>query len=242
MKTKLTCTVDLSDNYRKADFLSFHKRDSLMIAERVNDNSLEKGIIWKNNAACLKIIFHSSHAEAELSIDGHCPESSVDGLNGMVTKMLGLTQAVDEFEDRYKNHFQIGKLVTQNLGLRVPVTATPFEALTWAITGQQISVSAAVSIRRKFILLVGLQHSSGLWCYPDENLVSTQSEDSLRQAGLSRTKAQTIISVSKAIVQGNLFLETNLNTISAEGLYKELLQIRGIGPWTINYALLRGFG
>jgi len=30
--------------------------------------------------------------------------------------------------------------------LRVPVAATPFEALTWAITGQQISVAAAVSI------------------------------------------------------------------------------------------------
>ncbi|MGS0627859.1 MULTISPECIES: hypothetical protein [Photorhabdus] len=35
--------------------------------------------------------------------------------------------------------------------------------------GQQISVSAAISIRRRFIQAMGIQHPSGLWCYPTPN-------------------------------------------------------------------------
>ena len=33
----------------------------------------------------------------------------------------------------------------------MPGSPTPFEALTWAITGQQITVAVAVSLRRKLI-------------------------------------------------------------------------------------------
>ena len=35
--------------------------------------------------------------------------------------------------------------------LRVALLATPFEAMVWAVTGQQISVAAATSVRRRLI-------------------------------------------------------------------------------------------
>ncbi|RZA05478.1 MAG: DNA-3-methyladenine glycosylase 2 family protein, partial [Moraxellaceae bacterium] len=125
----------------------------------------------------------------------------------------------------------------------VAVTATPFEAISWAITGQQISVYAAISIRRKLIQLTGVQHSSGLMCYPDEFCISKLSQDDFRQAGFSQTKANTLIALSKHLVNNTITLNNvKIDKKSIESLSQQLLQIRGIGPWSINYALLRGFG
>jgi DNA-3-methyladenine glycosylase II len=241
-RTVLTCSLELPKHYRADDILAFHKRDALAIAESVDDHSLRKGLVWNDQAACLTISFHQNSADAELVIDGLTNANDADVFHGMVRRMLGLNQLVEDFEQIYRHHPQIGMLIAQQPGLRVPTTATVFEALSWAITAQQISVKAAISIRRKLIQTAGLQHSSGLLCYPDAKQLVRVSESDLRQIGFSNTKAQTLLTVSRMIENGDIRLKNEVNTVDAEEISRQLLQIRGIGPWTVNYALLRGFG
>jgi DNA-3-methyladenine glycosylase II len=238
----LTCSLELPKHYRADDILAFHKRDALAIAESVDDHSLRKGLVWNNQAACLTIRFNQNSADAELVIDGSANANDVDVFYGMVRRMLGLNQQVEEFDQIYRNHPQLGLLITQQPGLRVPTSATVFEALSWAITAQQISVKAAISIRRKLIQAAGLQHSSGLLCYPDATQLAKLSESDLRQAGFSQTKAQTLLALSRMIESGELQLKNEVKPPDVEEICRQLLQVRGIGPWTVNYALLRGFG
>ncbi|MGZ5076068.1 MAG: DNA-3-methyladenine glycosylase family protein [Methylobacter sp.] len=240
--TVLTCALELPKHYRTGDILAFHKRDALAIAESVDDHSLRKGLVWNDQAACLTISFHQNSADAELIIDGMANANGADIFYGMVRRMLGLNQLVEDFEQIYRHHPQIGKLIAQQPGLRVPTTATVFEALSWAITAQQISVKAAISIRRKLIQTAGLLHSSGLFCYPDAKQLVRVSESDLRQIGFSKNKAQTLLTVSRMIENGEIRLKNEVNTADVEEISRQLLQIRGIGPWTVNYALLRGFG
>lgn len=241
-RTLLSCTVQLPPDFRLNDLLSFHRRDPLMVAERVDANTLYKGLTWQGGAACLTIKFQSGHADAELAVDGAAPAAGTELLQVMVQRMLGLTQRIEVFEDAYRHHPQLGRLISQYPGLRVPLTATPFEALTWAITGQQISLSAAVAIRRRLIQTAGLQHSGGLACYPDAGRVACMSEAELRQAGFSQAKARTMIELSHSVKENLLPLDEWTVTLPVEEMREKLLQVRGIGPWTINYALLRGFG
>ncbi len=156
--------------------------------------------------------------------------------------MLGLTQQVEAFERDYREHPQIGCLIKRNAGLRVPLAPAPFEALAWAITGQQISVSAAVSVRRKLIRAVGLKHSSGLWCFPEPCQVAAMTQAELRRLGFSKTKAGTLIALSEQVEAGLLPLNAWIDAPPEEEIRARLLAIRGVGMWTINYALLRGFG
>jgi DNA-3-methyladenine glycosylase II len=156
--------------------------------------------------------------------------------------MLGLSQQVEAFEQRYREHPQLGRLIVRQPGLRVPVTATPFEALTWAVMGQAISVQAAVSLRRKLILLAGLRHSSGLFCYPEAQHVALLDEDNLRQAGFSTAKARTLRTLSRLVGENRLPLEEWLQTVPVEEMQRRFQEVRGIGPWTISYVLLRGYG
>ncbi len=77
-----------------------------------------------------------------------------------------MKQNIDEFEKRYLETPILGQLIEKQRGLRIYQSASAFEALVWAIIGQQISVHAAIAIRRRFIQAVGIQHASGIWCFP----------------------------------------------------------------------------
>ncbi|ANG63025.1 3-methyladenine DNA glycosylase 2 [Marinobacterium aestuarii] len=244
--TLLHCRIELPANYRLADFLAFHRRDSQDVAERVTSDSLTKGLRWENSAACLHIRFKDKAAEVQLDIDGGGnPAVSESPLSTTLLEhrarlMLGLTQPVEEFEQQYRGHCQLGALIRSVPGLRIPLAASPFEALSWAIIGQQISVQAAVSIRRRLIQAAGQQHSSGLWCYPDARQTSNLSDAGLGAAGLSAAKVRTFRALCEALESG--LLQLDAKGCNAEQLGAQLLQIKGIGPWTVNYALMRGFG
>lgn len=103
-------------------------------------------------------------------------------------------------------------------------------------------------MRRKLIKHAGLQHSSGIWCYPSATQIAAFSEEDLRSLGFSQTKARTVVALGKNIRNGLLPLDQWLNdywqgnTLVAQTIYDALIQIHGIGPWTVNYTLLRGFG
>jgi len=122
------------------------------------------------------------------------------------------------------------------------VAATPFEALTWAVTGQQISLAAALSLRRRLIAATGITHSGGLLCYPDAPTLSRASEAALRGAGFSQTKARTLRELSRLVVDGALPLDAWLERWPGEDAGARLAELYGVGPWTVAYTLLRGFG
>ena len=115
--------------------------------------------------------------------------------------------------------------------------------LTTAIAVQDIpeGLAVAISLRRRLIQLAGQQHSGGLFCYPDAAAVAALDEDVLGQAGFSRAKSQTLLRLAREVVEGRLPLDQWQADAPAEVIAEHLLALKGIGPWTVDYALLRGF-
>ncbi|WP_338884912.1 3-methyladenine DNA glycosylase 2 [Xenorhabdus sp. TH1] len=242
MKSSCLTEVILPNNYHTSDFLAFHQRDEMGVSEIVQHNQIKKGIIWYENPALLTITIEKNRAKIRLDIDGDKDCSSQhEALSTLASHMLGLKQSVDIFESIYQAHPVIGELVNRQTGLRIYQSATPFEALSWAIIGQQISLSAAISIRRRFIQAVGRQHSSGLLCFPNYNQVMQYSPHDLRQCGFSVSKANALLHVCQLINSGDLELNIPERENAIKQLTESLLAIKGIGMWTVNYALLRGF-
>ncbi len=254
MPTVISVRLKLPVNYQRDNFFAFHQRDVQMLSEIVKDNQLIKGICWNDLPALLTVTFKKQQLTAELQIDSG--RKKLDALliekelRHLVKHMLGLNQAVNEFESFIQYHPHLGPLIAKQSGLRVPQSASAFEALSWAITGQQISVSAAISLRRNLIRYAGIQHSSGIYCYPGAAQLIAFTVDELRAQGFSQTKAQTILELARLIHSGQLPLETwlrdywnnNSPSFPAQDIYDRLIQVKGVGPWTISYALLRGFG
>lgn len=268
----VTLSIDLTlpSDFCVADVLAFHGRDAEAVSERVytatkglSDTAFEQGVdkalLWDGLPACLCIRFSANAlptntAHVILNVDTEegelsaaCHKLWLSRLALLSGHILGLHQDLDNFEKHIAGHKELASLVGRNKGLRVPLSVSPFEALCWAVTGQQISVSAAVSIRRRFIQLLGIPHSSGLLCHPNIAAVASANVDQLRSVGLSLGKASCLIALASAIQNETLDLPppdsgARVNAVSAEVIRTSLLSIRGIGPWTVNYALLRGFG
>lgn len=253
-----SCRIALPAGYRTADIIAYHLRDPSQTGERWDGGVLYKGFSWQGIPVCLALEFNDDHVTVRMEASVHAgivpaPFEGADpgtrakiieetALTALVQKMLGLDQDINGFEQAVRDHPELGPLVQMQRGLRVPVATTPFEALVWAVLGQQISVQAAISIRRRFIQAVGCQHHNGLWCHPDAQTLAVASADTLRQAGLSAAKAQTLLAASQAITEGRLVLADDVDAESAPALQEQLMSIRGIGVWTADYTLLRGYG
>lgn len=235
--------MQLPTGFRQQDILTFHGRDKLEVSERVTPNSLQKALILNNSPSLLSLKFINGQVSYSLQIDDARDVIGLNEVTTLIRHMLGFNQAIEEFEQTYANHPFIGAMVRAQSGLRVPVSLSPYEALTWAIIGQQVSLSAAISMRRKFIKLANLPHSSGLYCYPSAAHVAQMSKENLREAGISQSKANALINVSEQVAIGTLPLDEWLyRNTSHEEISSTLSKIKGIGPWTINYTLLRGYG
>lgn len=238
--TRIHTALPLPADFRPADLLVFHSRDAQALAERVTAHGLDKGLLWHGLPACLSMRFAPGLAAVSLAVDGRVDEDA-QALRALAEHMLGLTQPVAAFEAAHAGHPLLGRLIASNPGLRVPQSSSPFEALSWAISGQQISLAVAVSLRRKLIRLAGRAHSGGLLCYPDAAAVAALDEDALGRAGFSRAKSQTLLLLAREVLAGRLPLDAWLAHEPAENIAERLLALKGIGPWTVDYALLRGF-
>ncbi|OBU88079.1 DNA-3-methyladenine glycosylase family protein [Chromobacterium subtsugae] len=238
----LHCSIPLPPHFRPQDILAFHRRDGERLAEQVDGDGLRKGLSWRGAPACLALRFAGGEARLELALDGDGDGGDARLLEQTGRRMLGLAQPVEAFERRYRDHPQLGRLIAARPGMRVPQTATPFEALAWAITGQQISVQAAVSIRRRLLQLCGRRHSSGLLCHPDAAALAALDADQLGLAGFSRAKSRALLALSQGAAAGELPLDDWLADMPAADISARLLAVPGIGPWTVSYALLRGYG
>lgn len=235
--------IQLPTGFRQQDFLTFHGRDKLEVSERVTPDSLQKALILKSSPSLLSLKFINGQVSYSLLVDDARDAIDFNEVTTLIRHMLGFNQAIAQFEQAYADHPFIGAMVRAQSGLRVPVSVSPYEALTWAIIGQQVSLSAATSMRRKFIQLANLTHTSGFYCYPSAAHVAQMSPESLRGAGISQSKAMALIYVSENVANGNLPLDDWLHQkASHEKISNTLSKIKGIGPWTINYTLLRGYG
>ena len=231
-------TVALPAGYRHADAYAFHGRDAEALAERVDPDAgrIRKGVLLDGVATTLDIVLHADRAECSVEADGPVPEAA---LHDVLQNMLGLRIDPAPFERMVAHDPLFGPVVARLPGLRVIQSATVFEALTWAVIGQQINLPFAIALRRTFIAQAGRAHPGGLWCYPEAADVARLDVDRLTSRKFASAKAETLLRLARLVADGTLSLA---RTADPAEVGARLLAVKGIGPWTVNYALLRGWG
>ncbi|MDN2695435.1 DNA-3-methyladenine glycosylase 2 [Janthinobacterium sp. SUN073] len=239
--TLLHWTLPLPAGYRRDDVIAFHSRDGEAVAEQVTPTGLRKGILLRGSAVVLDVAFTDDAAVCRAEIDGSANGDLQTPLHGALLNILGLRIDPQPFAQLAAGDPLLAPLIRVNPGLRIVQSASPFEALTWAIIGQQINLSFAISLRRTFILQAGRRHGSGLWCYPEARDVARLSVEDLTSRKFSRAKADTVLRLARLVDEGALSLELPPSGDVA-AISQALLAVKGIGPWTVNYALLRGYG
>ncbi|HEY6204887.1 MAG TPA: DNA-3-methyladenine glycosylase 2 family protein [Chthoniobacterales bacterium] len=120
--------------------------------------------------------------------------------------------------------------ITPALSLR------PFDALAESIAYQQLSGKAAATIwgrvralypKRKFL---------------DPKLVLDTPDDKLRGAGLSRSKVAALKDLAAKTLDGTVPSARAMAKMTDEEIIERLIQVRGIGRWTVEMLLLFELG
>lgn len=101
------------------------------------------------------------------------------------------------------------------------------------ITHQQISTKAAQAIWARVLIQFGDDISA--------TDVLAASDETLKGCGLSRPKVAHMRSIAQAIVSGQLSLP-RVCAAPMDDARKELLAVKGIGPWTAELVLLYATG
>lgn len=232
--------LPLPPDYDLAAVLAFHSRDSEGISERAVDGErLLKAVILDGVPVLLDVAFTPYEALCDISADLPLSQAASAMADDALLNILGLRIDPAPFLALAERDPDLRALARRHGPLRIVQSATVFEALTWAIVGQQINLSFAITLRRSFILVAGIRHSSGMVCYPEAAQVANIDIDELLQRKFSRSKAETLLRLARLVVDGTLSLarDADIDATSAA-----LLAVKGIGPWTVNYALLRGYG
>jgi DNA-3-methyladenine glycosylase II len=240
--SRLDLTIPLPAGYRHADAFAFHGRDADALAEQVDADAgrIRKGVLLDGVPTVLDITLHADRAGCVVDSDGAAAgAAAADRVRDALVNMLGLRIDPAPFEHAVRDDALFGPSVARQPGLRVIQSATVLEALTWAIIGQQINLPFAIALRRTFIGLAGRAHSSGLWCYPEAADVARLDIEQLTSRKFSGAKAETLLRFAHLVADGALSLA---RTADAAEVSERLLAVKGIGPWTVNYALLRGWG
>ena len=107
-----------------------------------------------------------------------------------------------------------------------------FHCLINSIIGQQISVVAASSIKKRFYLL----HKN----ITPINIMKINNK-SFKKVGLSKQKILYIKNISVFFLENKKFIK-NINKYNENEIKNKLILIKGIGNWTVDMFLIFGLG
>jgi 3-methyladenine DNA glycosylase/8-oxoguanine DNA glycosylase len=132
---------------------------------------------------------------------------------------------------------RLGELIERvgPLALVVEDARTTFEALSRSIVYQQLHGKAAATIHGRLAALF-----PGGRMRPEALLAL--EEDALRGAGISRNKMLALRDLAKRAIDGTVPHVRRLHTMSDEDIVERLVEVRGIGRWTVEMLLIFRLG
>lgn len=117
-----------------------------------------------------------------------------------------------------------------------PQKRSPYEALMNAVAHQQLHANAAVAILKRFVAL-----TPGVG-FPKPAEVVALSESAVRGVGFSGAKAAALKDIAAKTIDGIVPSARAARAMSDEELIAHLVQVRGVGRWTVEMFLIFTLG
>ena len=159
-------------------------------------------------------------------------------------RVLSLEHSPQPFYDHVQDEPVLGPLTRRLWGLRPLGSPTIFEMLVMAILGQRISLIAAGAIKARMVRALArsaVVDGHTYYTHPAPEALAQASHEDLIALAFSRRKAEYIRDLARSVASGALDLEA-LRGLPHAMLIERLIALRGIGRWTAEYVLLRGYG
>ncbi|RJP79939.1 MAG: DNA-3-methyladenine glycosylase 2 family protein [Candidatus Zixiibacteriota bacterium] len=183
------------------------------------------------------------HPRVILSVLDDVSDDDRLALAASVTRAFSLDLDLNAFHAGLRHDAVLDALAQRNRGLKPAREPNLFEALAWAIIGQQIHLLYACQIKAGMLERYGGRVAVGEeWLYRHPrpaDLVHADPQD-WRAFKCSRRKAEYVIGLAREVANG--FDLESLADLPDEEIIARLTRLRGLGRWTAEYTLVRGLG
>lgn len=227
-------SITLPDGYPLAYLRRALSRDVHSNSEQLSGDCYQVALRMTAGPALLRLSLGPSQVGVEFT-GGSAREA-----HRLVIGILGLEQSAAAFA-RLAGRLGFERLVAGRRELRLVQVPSVYEGLLWAIIGQQINFPFACLLKRRLYERVGVPLAEGLVALPTPAAIAALTPSELLPLQYSRQKAAYLIETSRLITEGKLDLES-LPALSATRVQRTLLGIRGLGPWSVNYIMMRALG
>ena len=167
-----------------------------------------------------EFIAHKNHFKVAITINNtHCLQQVITNIRRVLDLDADINLITMHIQDNINNAFAVSE------GLRLPGIWSSFEAGIRAVLGQQVSVTAAHNLVTKLVSELGEQCNGAVYFPTPQQLVN--SDFAFFKMPQARKNA--------------LYNLAQFCTLNPQCDDLDLwLNLKGIGPWTVNYAKLRG--
>ena len=243
-------TITLPEGFELGYLRRALGRDMHSVTERLDGDDYTVGVRLGDNPAILTMRLGSKSIAVSITPYGDNSatlsnsKELLPAAHDMVMGLLGLDQDAKAFS-RLAKRLGLARLVANRPELRISQTHSVFDGLLWSIIGQQINFPFACLLRSRLIELAGtpmvIPDGRTLYAPPTPQAVAALAPADLVPLQFSRQKADYVIETAKLVVRGTLD-PIALRNMSATRAARTLLAVRGLGPWSVNYIMMRALG
>lgn len=208
------------------------------------DNCGVEKVISVNGKAVLFSVRIDEKQQLSVSVLNHTASASIkQSIISYIETWFDLKTDLVPFYKMASKDPVLKPLVKKYFGYRVVSMPDLFESLSWAIIGQQINLRFAYSLKQRFVQQFGERlnwKGKTYYLFPDPVKIAALQPASLLSLQFSRQKAAYVIGIAKAFADGTVSTG-QLGKLPFEKAKENLKQLKGIGNWTANYALMKTF-
>lgn len=183
-----------------------------------------------------------------VAVEGAVPDAGARVvLRRALERLLGMKRDLAPFYRLAAGDERLRPMAARFRGMKPPRYATLFESLVIGICSQQVSLTVGVLLLNRLIAAYGAALGEGtraVHAFPAPQALAGTLPDALRPLGFSRQKARAIVEVAGVLAGSDreALTQEALEPLPDEEAIERLCALRGVGPWTAQYVLLRGLG
>ncbi len=171
------------------------------------------------------------------------PNNQISSIKNYIENWLDLNYDLNPFYKMAKEDKLLATLIKKYNGLRLIGIPDFYEAICWAIIGQQINLNFAYSVKRSLVERFGIMHEfmeKHYYHFPTPEKVLSITDRDFSDMKFSWQKITYIRAISKNIVDQTIDFE-QLANLEYDTAKKALMALYGIGNWSADYVLMKTF-
>ncbi len=226
--------VALSPAYPQSCLRRALGRDRHSVSERLEGDHYTAAVTYARGPGTLGLRLSHGSVAAEF------PRGAGVEAHALVVRLLGLEQDVAGFS-RLAERLGFARLIGGRAEMRLTQTHSIFDGLLWAVIGQQIGFPFACLLKRRLTERTGRPVTNGLYAPPTPDAVAELDRTDLFSLQYSRQKADYLLGIARLVAERQLEPD-RLRAGSATRVERALREVHGLGPWAVNYIMMRSLG